>query len=341
MKLGEIARLLGGELAGDAETEITGVSGIEHARQGDITFILGKKQAAEAEKSAASCVMVKEHYPGIDRAQLRVEDPQLAFALLLGMFHKRPAEPAGVSSLAYVSEDVSLGEEVTVSPFACVMRGASVGNGSVVGAGVFVGHGVMVGEDCVLHPNVVLMDGTTAGDRVIIHAGTVVGSDGFGYLQRGGGNVKVPQVGGVVIEDDVEIGACVAIDRATTGNTIIGRGTKIDNLVQVAHNVSIGEHSVVVAQVGIAGSSRIGRGCMLGGQAAVSDHATLDDGTTLAARAGAMGHLAKGAYGGTPAFPHREWLKASSLYMRLPELQKRIAALEAKMRDIEGRQGDD
>jgi len=341
MKLGEITRLLGGELAGDAETEITGVAGIEHARQGDITFVLGRKLAAEAGKSAASCILVKEHYPEIAAAQLRVDDPQLAFAVLLGMFHKRPAEPAGVSPLSYVAGDVSLGEGVTVSPFACVMGGASVGHGSVVGAGVYVGHGVKVGEDCVLHPNVVLMDGTAVGDRVIIHAGTVVGSDGFGYLQRGGKNVKVPQVGGVVIEDDVEIGACVAIDRATTGNTVIGRGTKIDNLVQVAHNVTIGEHSVVVAQVGIAGSSRIGRGCMIGGQAALSDHTTLDDGTMLAARAGAMGHLSKGAYGGTPAFPHREWLKSSSLFMKLPELQKRIAALEAKLRDIEGRQGDD
>lgn len=332
---------MGGELAGDAETEITGVSGVEHARRGDITFVLGRKQVALAEKSGASCVMVKEHYPEISGAQLRIDDPQLAFAVLLGMFHKRPAEPPGVSPLAHVAEGVSLGEGATVFPFACIMAGASVGRGSVVGAGVYVGHGVKVGEDCVFHPGVVLMDGTAVGDRVVIHAGTVVGSDGFGYLQRGGKNVKVPQVGGVVIEDDVEIGACAAIDRATTGNTVVGRGTKIDNLVQVAHNVSIGENSVVVSQVGIAGSSRIGRGCIIGGQAALSDHTTLDDGTMLAARAGAMGHLSKGAYGGTPAFPHREWLKSSSLFMKLPELQKRIAALEAKMRDIEGRQGDD
>jgi UDP-3-O-[3-hydroxymyristoyl] glucosamine N-acyltransferase len=341
MKLGEIARLLGGELSGDAELEITGVSGLDTAVDGEITFIMSARQASRAADTAASCVMLKEFLPAVEKAQLKVEDPQYSFALLLERFYKRPLEPAGVSDLAFISEGATLAEGVTVSAFVYVSPGVSVGNGTVIRPGVFLGHGVSLGKDCLIYPNVVLMDGTAIGDRVTIHAGTVVGSDGFGYLQRGGRNVKIPQVGGVVIGDDVEIGASVAIDRATTGNTVIGRGTKIDNLVQVAHNVTIGEDCIIVAQGGIAGSSRIGKGCVLGGQAAVSDHSSVEDGTVLAGRAGVIGDLKKGVYGGTPAFPHRQWLKASSIFTRLPELYKRIVEIEERLKGIQGGQGDD
>jgi UDP-3-O-[3-hydroxymyristoyl] glucosamine N-acyltransferase len=341
VRLGEIAELLNGELSGGGEVEITGVSGMEDAREGDITFITAKKQVPAASGTGASCVMVKEFFPDLDKTQLKVEDPRYAFAVLLGRFHARDFGPPGISGLAYVAEDAVTGEGVSVQAFACVSAGVAIGRETVIMPGVFIGPGVKVGERCVIYPNVAIMDGTVVGDRVVIHAGSVVGSDGFGYIQRGGRHVKVPQVGGVVIGEDVEIGACVAIDRATTGNTVIGRGAKIDNLVQVAHNVTIGEDCVVVAQVGIAGSARIGNYCMIGGQAAVADHASLEDGAMLAGRTGAMGHVKKGAYGGTPAIPHREWLKATALFGRLPEFVKRISALEEKMKNTEGGQGND
>jgi UDP-3-O-[3-hydroxymyristoyl] glucosamine N-acyltransferase len=341
LRLGEIARLLGGEVLGDPEVEIRGVSGVEDAREGDITFALGKKMAALASQGRAACIMVKEPIAETDKAQLKVDDPHYAFAVLLGHFYGRPRGPAGISGLAFVAEGAALAEGVSVHAFAYVSDGVSIGKRSVIYPGVFLGEGVMIGEDCAIHPNVVLREGVSVGDRVIIHAGTVVGADGFGYIQRGGTHHKVPQVGGVTIGDDVEIGANVTIDRATTGVTAIGRGTKIDNLVQVAHNVKVGENSILVAQSGIAGSSVIGNSVVLAGQTGVSDHVKIESGTVIGAQSGVMSDLSRGFYSGSPAMPHREWLKAVSLFARLPELSKRIQALEDRIKEMERRQGDD
>ncbi len=279
--------------------------------------------------------MVSEYVEEVDKPQLRVKDPQYAFALLLAQFYPHGHGPVGVSELAYVARDVTLGDDVSVRPFAYISPGAHIGARTVIYPGVYVGPKVTIGEDCVLYPNVTLMRDTVLGERCVIHAGTVVGGDGFGYLQREGRNVKIPQTGGVVIEDDVEIGACAAIDRGTTGNTVIGRGTKIDNLVQVAHNVVIGEHSVITAQVGVAGSARLGDHVMIGGQSAVSDHINVAPGTMLSGRAGVISDIEKGGiYSGIPVLPHRDWLKSSALFARLPEMQKRIAELERKIEEL-------
>ncbi|MEJ2191571.1 MAG: UDP-3-O-(3-hydroxymyristoyl)glucosamine N-acyltransferase [Nitrospirota bacterium] len=343
MKLREIARLLGGELhGGDPEEDIAGVSGIGEAAAGDITFVVGSRQEKRARESAASCFLVREVLPGLRGAQVKVDDPHYAFALLLGRFHPPSPVPPGVSARAFVAGGVTLAEEVSVQPFAVLSEGVSVGRGTAVFPGVFLGRGVTVGEDCVLYPGVALMEGTRVGDRVVIHAGTVVGADGFGYLERGGRHVKVPQVGGVLIEEDVEVGANVTIDRATTGNTVIGRGTKIDNLVQVAHNVRVGEHSILVAQSGVAGSSSLGGHVVLGGQAAVADHVRVQDGVMLAARAAVMSDTPRGVYGGAPAIPHRDWLRAVSLFNKLPEMHRRVLELERKIQLLEGsEEGED
>jgi UDP-3-O-[3-hydroxymyristoyl] glucosamine N-acyltransferase len=336
VKLKDIAALLEGDFRGDGEAVISGVAGADEAGEGQITFLSGKKRLEERlRKIKATGVLVEEFIADAPVNQLRVDDPPYAFALLLGQFYPRTHGPMGVSELAYVARDVHLGDDVSVRPFAYLAPGVRLGHRTVVYSGVYVGREVVVGEDCVLYPNVVLMPGTRLGDRCIIHAGSVVGADGFGYLQREGRNVKIPQAGGVLVGDDVEIGAGVTIDRATTGNTVIGEGTKIDNLVQVAHNVTIGAHSVLTSQVGIAGSSKLGDHVMIGGQGALSDHVEVTSNVMLAGRAGVIQDIDKpGVYSGLPAIPHRDWLRASALFARLPEMQRRIAELEKKLDEL-------
>lgn len=336
MKLGEIAEFLGGELTGDPDIEISGVSGVNDAVEGDITFATDEKNLKLAINSGAYCIMLKESDPALRKAQIKVDDPLYAFALLLGHFNPGDHGPLGVSGEAHVAKGASFGVDVTVHPLACISEGASIGDGTVIYPGVFIGRGVTVGKKCIIYPNVVIREGTLVGDRVILHPGVVIGADGFGYVLHGGRHFKIPQVGGVVIEDEVEIGANSTVDRATTGATVIGKGTKIDNLVQLAHNVKVGENSVIVAQVGVGGSTEIGSYVMIGGQVAISDHASVEDGTALAARTGVMGHLKKGVYAGAPAMPHRDFFRSCSIFAKLPELQKRVQELERKLSEKGG-----
>jgi UDP-3-O-[3-hydroxymyristoyl] glucosamine N-acyltransferase len=340
MKLKDIALWLQGEVSGDPDIEIKGVRGLDDAGDGDITYLAALKHVKKLSDCGASCVMVSEFMSGMDMVQLRVSDPQYAFALLLDHFNPAPHWPLGVDALAYVADDVQLDPDVSVQAFAHISSGASVGTRTVIRQGVFVGPEAVIGKECVIHPNVTILDRVRLGNRVTVHSGTVIGADGFGYMQRGGKHFKVPQVGDVVIGDDVEIGACVTIDRATTGSTVIGKGTKIDNLVQVAHNVKVGKNCILVAQMGIAGSTVIGDSVMIGGQSAIAEHSVLEDGTMIAARGGVMGHLKKGVYSGIPAIPHRQWLKASALFARLPEMHKRISELEKRLNENLGGQND-
>lgn len=341
MKIREIAALLSGELSGDPDIDIQGVKGIEDAGEGDITYIVGRKMLPQALKSMASCILVDDFIPDTRAAQLKVKDPQFAFATLLNRYYP-PSHPLpGLDSNAFVHEEATIAENVSVQAFAYISSRATVGRGTVVYPGVFIGEGVTVGEDCVLNPGVVLMQGVKIGNRVIIHANSVVGSDGFGYLQRKGKNIKIPQVGGVIIGDDVEIGAGVTIDRATSGNTVIGSGTKVDNLVQIAHNVKIGENCILVAQVAIAGSSTLGRNVVIGGQAGIANHVNINDETMIGAKGGVMSDLKKGIYSGVPVQPHREWLRSSAFFARLPEINKRLTSLEEKIHQIEGGRDDD
>ncbi|MBI3377882.1 MAG: UDP-3-O-(3-hydroxymyristoyl)glucosamine N-acyltransferase [Nitrospirae bacterium] len=338
MKLREIAELLGGELAGNPDIEIKGAAGISDAEDGDITFLATAKLTSECIESKASAVIVKDTVPEIKKPQLKVSNPLYAFARLLEHFYVKPFIASGISDKAYVSDKAQIGENVSVYPLAFVSDRASIGSKTVIYPGVFIGENSSIGDECIIYPNVTIRENVKIGNRVIIHSGAVIGSDGFGYVMEKGIHYKIPQVGGVIIGDDVEIGANVTIDRATTGNTIIGSGTKIDNLVQIAHNVKIGANSIVIAQVGIAGSTEIGNYVILGGQVGVADHAKIDDGVMVGAQSGAMGHVKKGIYSGSPMIPHRDWLKAMAIFAKLPELNKKIKEVEDKIENIERRE---
>lgn len=337
MKLKEIAALIDGKISGDAETEINGVAGIPDVKEGEITFLTDKALIRKCADSKAACVAVRDFIPEINKPQIIVRNPQFVFAKLLECFHVKPPEHAGVSADAFVSEKAELGREVSVYPSAYIADGAVIGDKTVIFPGVFIGAGSVIGEECIIYPNVTIREKVRIGSKVIIHAGAVIGSDGFGYVFEDGKHYKIPQVGGVVIGDEVEIGANAAVDRATTGQTVIGRGTKIDNLVQVGHNAIIGEDTVIVAHVGVGGSSEIGSSVLIGGQVGIADHIKIDDGCIIAAQAGVMENLAKGIYSGSPAMPHRDSLRATALFARLPELNRKIKELEEKISLLERR----
>jgi UDP-3-O-[3-hydroxymyristoyl] glucosamine N-acyltransferase len=332
MKLKEIADLIGGEIIGGEDVEITGAAGISDAKEGDITFLSSAKLLKALKNSSAAAVIVKKPVEGIERPQIIAKNPQYAFAKLLSHFYVKPHPCSGISKSAFVSDTAIMGQDVTIYPFAYISDGVNIGSGTVIYPGVFIGKNSSIGEKCLIYPNVAIREGVAIGSRVIIHANAVIGSDGFGYVFEDGIHQKIPQVGGVIIEDDVEIGANVTIDRATTGNTVIGKGTKIDNLVQIGHNVTVGKNVILVAQVGIAGSSKIGDGVVLGGQVGVADHTTIETGTMIGAKGGAMGEMKRSVYSGILPMPHREWLKAMAVFAKLPELHKKIKELEEKIK---------
>ncbi len=337
MKLKEIASLINGEIIGDKDIEITGVSGIHEAKEGYITFIASKGYQKFLKTCNASCIIVKEPLADINVSQIKVSNPYLAFAKLLEIFYVKKQEPAGISEKAIVSDKANVDKDVTIYPFVYISDMVLIGKGTIIYPNVYIGENTTVGENCLIYPNVTIREGVKIGNRVIIHSGAVLGSDGFGYVFEQGIYYKIPQVGGVIIEDDVEIGSNVTIDRATTGNTLIGKGTKIDNLTQIAHNVKIGNNTLIIAQVGIGGSTEIGDYVTLAGQVGVSDHAKIDSGTMIGAQSGVMGHITKGIYSGTPVLPHRNWLKSQAIIAKLPELYKKIKELEEKIKELERR----
>jgi UDP-3-O-[3-hydroxymyristoyl] glucosamine N-acyltransferase len=331
MKLKDIASLINGVLSGDGKIEITGVSRASGAKAGDITYLSGSRFLADARNGEASAVIVKSVINDLDKPQIVVENPDLAFILLLEQFYSTPGPGPGISSRASVSDDAIIGENVTISDFAYIGRGAVIGRNTIIYPGVYIGDSVKTGENCILYPNVTLYEGINIGNRVIIHAGAVIGADGFGYVFDGGTHRKIPQVGTVLIGDDVEIGANTTIDRATTGATVIGSGTKIDNLVQIGHNVTVGRGAIIVSQVGIGGSCKIGDGVVIGGQAGVPDHVSIESGAMIGAQSGIVGNIPKGIFSGTPAMPHRVFLKSSVIIQQLPEMKKKISELEEKL----------
>lgn len=340
MKLKDIASLVKGEIIGPPEADdinITGVSGIHDAREGDISFIAAQKYVKELSVCKASCVIVKEALPDIAVIQLKVANPHLAFAQLLEHFYVKPKKYSGISDGSIISEHSHIADNVSIFPFSYISDGVTIGSGTIIYPYVFIGENTVIGQQCVIYPHVTLSNSVRIGDNVVIHSGSVIGSDGFGYVFDDGRYHKIPQVGGVTIEDDVEIGSNVSIDRATLGNTAIGKGTKIDNLVQIAHNVKIGNNSVLVAHVGIGGSTEIGDYVTLAGQVGISDHAKIDSGTIIGAQSGMRGHVTKGTYIGSPALPHRDWMKAQALFAKLPALNKKIQELEEKIKELERR----
>lgn len=327
----EIAALLGGELCGpDGERVITGVTNLEDAGKDDITFAVGT-HLAQAASSRAAVVIVPREAPDVGKTVIKVDSPRVAFARLLAMFTPQPAVPRGVHPHAYIGQNVRLGNNVSVQAFATVADDAIIGDNTIIQPYVYVGAGTHIGKDCLLYPHVTVREDCRLGDRIIIQSGAVIGSDGFGYVTIDGRHHKVPQVGNVVIEDDVEVGANAAIDRATTGSTVIKKGTKIDNLVHVAHNVTVGENCFFVAQTGIAGSTVIGDNVTFAGQTGCTGHVTIGDNSVFAARSGIISDVpANSFYAGFPARPHQEWLRAEAALRRLPELLKKLRPLWRK-----------
>ncbi len=335
MKLSDLAARLGVELRGPGEIEIRGIAGLREAGEGDIAFLADIRRAGELERSRASAVIVPAEMGPVRMPALAARNPRLAFAKALAVFYPPPDAPAGVSDRSVIAGDAVIGEGAVIHPFVTVSAGARIGRRTVLHPGVFIGTGTVVGDDCVIHANASIREGVVIGSRVIIHCGAVLGSDGFGYVTDGGMHHKIPQVGGVVIGDDVEIGACCAIDRATLGKTVIGSGTKLDNMVHVAHNVTIGEHCLLAAQVGIAGSAALGSYVVMGGQAGVADHVTVGDRVMAGGGAGITREVAPGqVVAGHSAIPLKEWLKVQALLPKLPELRRRLGEMERRLEVI-------
>jgi UDP-3-O-[3-hydroxymyristoyl] glucosamine N-acyltransferase len=339
VKLAELARELDAELRGDGGVEIKGVAGIEQAGPGDLTFLANPRYAAHLRTTRAAAVVLA---PGQEAGRvpcLLSENPYLAFARAVALL-RPPLRPVpGVHPSAQVHPSAVLGPEVHVGALAVLGPGVRVGARSALHPHVVLYEGVELGEDCVLHSGVQVRERCRLGNRVVVQNGAVVGGDGFGFARdRDGRYHKFPQVGVVVIEDDVEIGALTAIDRAALGETRIGRGTKIDNLVQVGHSVTIGEDAVLAGQVGVAGSSRIGSRVTLAGQVGVAGHLTIGDGVVATAQTGIPGSVDPGTVvSGYPAIENRAWLRSSAVFARLPELQKRLRELERKVESALGR----
>ena len=334
----ELARAINAQLHGPADLPITGVNSLERAEPGDLALLTGHRLMDQALHSKASAFVVPQHFPDLHGAQLVSAQPQFDFVRLITLFFTKTASPAGVAETVVKGSNVRLGLDVSIGPFVTIGARATIGDRVTIYPGVFLGDGVTIGDDAVLHPNVSIQDGCRIGDRVTIHAGTVIGSDGFGYVQHEGRHHKIPQRGIVVIEDDVEIGANVTIDRATFGATHVRQGTKIDNLVQIAHNVTVGEHGIIVAQVGIAGSTTIGKGVMIGGQAGLIDHLTIGDQAMIAAGAGIEKDVKPGArMSGRPAKPSTVFFRSHVLMHQLPELKNQVSNLEKRLAEIEGK----
>lgn len=344
--LSELAGHVGGTVVGDGGMEIRGVASIEEADAGDITFLVHPRYRAYLAACRASAIIVAPDFPeelaGVPgRNFLRVRHPYRAFAEILNLFSPRPQYDGRISPGASIDPSAVIGADVTVFPHVYVGQGVQVQRGTVLFPGVFLGDGVEVGEECRLHPQVTVREGCRVGNRVILHAGVVIGSDGFGYAGEGRERIKIPQVGIVEIEDDVEIGANTTVDRATLGRTVIRRGTKIDNLVQIAHNVVVGEDSVIAAQTGIAGSTRIGREVVLAGQVGVVNHIEIGDGARIGPKSGIPRSVPPGALlsGGVAAAPHREWIKVMTLLPNLAKLWSGVRRLEREVAELARRSG--
>lgn len=333
MKLIEIAEFLSGEIKGNSSIDIGGIARIESAKAGEITYISSPKYGKWLNKTDASCVIVSKNANlSTPKTLLLVDEPALAIVKLADLFYKKTPPPAGISPLADVVKDAVLDKTVSVAPFCVICSGCTLGKGTVLFPQVYLGEGSQVGNNCIIYPGVVIRKNVRIKNRVMIHPGCVIGADGFGYIEKAGKRVKIPHLGGVIVEDDVEIGANTTIDRATLGNTIIGRGTKIDNLVHIAHNVVIGENSVIVAQVGIAGSTEIGRNVIIAGQAGISDHLIIGNNVKIGAQSGVTKSVKDGEeVSGYPAREHKKSKKAYALLMRLPEIYERLKKIEKKL----------
>jgi UDP-3-O-[3-hydroxymyristoyl] glucosamine N-acyltransferase len=340
--LSELAALLGGEFKGPADLAIEGIAAIDRATDREITFITGRRFAKLAAQSRAAAIIVPPEYADLPRPVIVVPRPYLAYARVAALFAPpRPGRP-GISHLACLGRDLHLGRDLAIAPLVFIGDKVRLGDRVTIMPGCFLGDGVEVGRDSLLYPNVTVLERCVLGERVIVHSGTVIGADGFGFVPGPEGHLKIPQLGTVVIEDDVEIGANCTIDRAALGETRVGRGVKIDNMVQLAHNVTVGEHSLIVAQVGVSGSTKLGRRVAVGGQAGLAGHIEVGDGVQIAAQAGVTHSIPPGqTVIGAPARPHREFTRINALISRLPEIYQRLKDLEQQLSALSARRKEE
>jgi len=330
----QLADLVAGEVEGDAARHVSGVASVDRAGPDDVTFAVNERYAQRLESTSVGACLVP---PGIPleangTAYIRVENPELAFGMLLGIFHPEHRPEPGVHPTAIIGRGTRIDEGTCVGPYVTIEGASVIGSGTLIGPHTHIGANVTIGSDCRVGPGCTILHDVELGNRVRIHTGVRLGVDGFGYTAGAEGLMRIPQVGRCIIGDDVEIAANCTVDRGALGDTVIGRGTKIDNLVHIAHNVKIGEDCIIVAQVGVAGSVRIGDGAQLGGQAGIAGHITIGSGARIAAQAGVIGDVPAGAVvSGYPARPHRQSLRASAGTLRLPEFQRRLRELERRL----------
>lgn len=331
----EIAEFLGGTFSGDGDALIGNIKGLDDAGPGDLTFLSNPKYRKKIATTNASAILVSPEEKS-DKTLIYVKDPYIALAKLLSLFYKPEEHPAGISDKAFVAEGAAVAADAVLCPGVYVGPGAVIGKKVVLYPGVKIGPQAVIGDDSILYYNVAVYGRCVIGKRVILHAGVVVGSDGFGFADPGRNNFKVPQVGIVQIDDDVEIGANTTIDRAALGKTWIQKGVKIDNLVQIAHNVIIGRNSIIVAQVGISGSTTLGSSVIIGGQAGLVGHINIGDAVMIGAQSGISEDVeANQIVSGSPHMPHRQWLRTQAIVGRLPDLYKKISLLEKQVRELE------
>ncbi|RLL52891.1 UDP-3-O-(3-hydroxymyristoyl)glucosamine N-acyltransferase [Mariprofundus sp. EBB-1] len=328
LSLAEVVDLVQGQLDGCAEETknilVTGINTLRDSGDHDVTFLANKRYQNDLKTTKAAAVLVAQNAKVDEHLCLiRVKDPYFAFACLQRLFHPGRIASGKRHASAVIDDSAILADNVDVAAGAIIGASSRIGEGTRIGAGCVIGEGVQIGTDCLLHPKSVIADHCLLGNEVILQSGAIIGSDGFGYAWSGTQHLKIPQVGRVILEDDVEIGANTCIDRGAIGDTVIERGVKLDNQIQIAHNVRIGAYSVMASQVGISGSTHVGSGCQFGGQAGLAGHINIGDGVKLAAKSGVMSDLeAGGIYAGAPAMPHRLWLKVSALTAKLPEIWK-------------------
>ncbi len=328
MRLSELASRLGGKVVGEGDPEITRVSPIETAEPGSITFLANPKYFAHLATTRADAVLVMEGIEEPGKRLVWLPNPYEAFARAVEILMVRPPRHFAIHPHATVDPSASLGADVSIGPGARIGAGVRIGDRTRIEANAVLYDDVVLGADCVVHAGCVIREACRLGDRVVLQPGVMVGGDGYGFAPGEDGFRKIPQVGGVRIEDDVEIGAGTTIDRGALDDTVIGRGTKIDNLVQIAHGVRIGQNTLIVSQTGIAGSTSIGDGCIIAGQAGIIGHLKIGNGVRIAAQSGISHDLPDGTeWGGSPAIPYRNWLRSSGVFAKLPEIRRQVAKL--------------
>jgi UDP-3-O-[3-hydroxymyristoyl] glucosamine N-acyltransferase len=335
--LGELAERIGADLRGAADIRVVGVAPLDEARPDEVSFVGHPRYAPLAAVSRAAALIVDASCKELERPLLLSNNPHLTFARAAALFAKPPRLAAGVHDTAYTGPGIVFGDDVAVGPLAHVGADCQIGPRTLICGGAYLGDGVVIGADCIIHSRVVILDACRIGDRVIVNSGAVIGSDGFGFVQdEQGHHFKIPQMGIVQIDDDVEIGANSTIDRATLGKTWIRKGTKIDNMVHIAHNVVVGEHCLLVAQVGIAGSTQLGNHVVIAGQTGVLDHVTIGDRARVAAKS-AVAHSIKAGedMAGIPAVPIKEWMRTYGNFRRLSQFRNQLKELAEKVKELE------